>query len=478
MKICILCEGSYPYVVGGVSSWVQQLVKLFPEHEFFIYAIAADESMKGDFRYELPENIGFVQEVFLNDAYQEQPAQVQRTSKGKLQPWQVEAFTKLVMGEVEHWDSIFDFFLRQQRPVAQFLMSKEFYSITQGIYQEHHQMAVYSEFLWTMRSMYLTLFHILNNPPEQADIYHAVSTGYAGIAAALGKRKWGGKMLLTEHGIYTREREEEIIKADWVPADFKQLWIHYFKNLSKAAYMKSDRILALFDMNNALQIELGADPIKCDFIANGINVKNFSVLPQKEDSNILNVGAIIRVSPIKDIKTMLYAFDLVKQKMPQTHFYLMGPNDEDPEYYKECLELLEELGTEDVAFTGRVQVRNYIGKMDILVLSSLSEAQPLALMEAMAAGKPCVSTNVGSVRELLEGSTADTLGKCGLLAPIMNYEKIASNIIQLLENPEMAAAFGEVGKIRIEKYYSEHKFITAYRELYQSLGEGEILWQE
>ena len=113
MKICILCEGSYPYVVGGVSSWVQQLVKLFPEHEFFIYAIAADESMKGDFRYELPENISFVQEVFLNDAYQEQPAHMQRTGEGKLQPWQVEAFTKLVMGEVEHWDSIFDFFLRQ-----------------------------------------------------------------------------------------------------------------------------------------------------------------------------------------------------------------------------------------------------------------------------------------------------------------------------------------------------------------------------
>lgn len=66
--------------------------------------------MKGDFKYELPENISFVQEVFLNDAYQEQPAHMQSTSAGKLQPWQVEAFTKLVMGEVEHWDSIFDFF--------------------------------------------------------------------------------------------------------------------------------------------------------------------------------------------------------------------------------------------------------------------------------------------------------------------------------------------------------------------------------
>lgn len=150
-------------------------------------------------------------------------------------------------------------------------MSKDFYAITQDIYYEHHQMAVYSEFLWTMRSMYLTLFHILNHPPEQADIYHAVSTGYAGIAAALGKRKWGAKCCLRNMAIHNREREEEIIKADWVPADFKQLWIHYFKNLSKAAYMKSIYILALFDMNNASDRRIGADPIKCDYIANGIN---------------------------------------------------------------------------------------------------------------------------------------------------------------------------------------------------------------
>ena len=83
-----------------------------------------------------------------------------------------------------------------------------------------------------------------------------------------------------------------------------------------------------------------------------------------------------------------------------------------------------------------------------------------------------------SVRELLEGSTVDALGTCGLLAPIMDYEKIASNIILLLENPELASRFGEVGKMRIEKYYSEHKFINAYRELYQLLGEGDRQWLE
>lgn len=270
--------------------------------------------------------------------------------------------------------------------------------------------------------MYLTLFHILNNPPEQADIYHAVSTGYAGIAAALSKRKWGGKMLLTEHGIYTREREEEIIKADWVPADFKQLWIHYFKNLSKAAYMKSDRILALFDMNNALQIELG--PIQSSAISLQMEsmLRTFQLCHKKRIPNSECWGDHSG-EPHQRYKNNALCIRSGQTKMPQTHFYLMGPNDEDPEYYKECLEILEELGTEDVTFTGRVQVRDYIGKMDVLVLSSLSEAQPLALMEAMAAGKPCVSTNVGSVRELLGGSTADTLGKCGLLAPIMDYEK-------------------------------------------------------
>ena len=478
MKICLVCEGSYPYVVGGVSSWIQQLVNLFPEHEFFIYSIATNRSMQGKFQYELPDNIKFVQEVFLNDVYHTQPKAIKEDSLKNLEPWQFDAFTKLVMGEVEHWDSIFDFFLRQEWPISRFLMSRDFYSITQNIYNRNHSMAIYSDFLWTMRSMYLTLFHILNNPPEQADIYHSVSTGYAGIAAALGKRKWGGKMILTEHGIYTREREEEIIKADWVAADFKSLWINYFKNLSKAAYMKSDRILALFNMNNVLQIELGADPIKCDYIPNGIDVTKFSSLSTKENVDSFNVGAVIRVSPIKDIKTMLYSFDIVKKKVPHAKFYLMGPNDENPDYYRECLDLLDDLGTKDVFFTGRVKIHDYIGKMDLLVLTSLSEAQPLALMEAMAAGKPCVSTKVGSVRELFEGSGEDNLGRCGLLAPIMDSEEIAVNIIQLYENKQMAIDFGQIGKKRIEKYYSEEKFIASYRELYQMMGKREESWQE
>ncbi len=64
MRICIIAEGSYPYVTGGVSSWIQSLVRLMPEHEFVIFAIGAEERLKGKFKYKLPENIIQVKEIF------------------------------------------------------------------------------------------------------------------------------------------------------------------------------------------------------------------------------------------------------------------------------------------------------------------------------------------------------------------------------------------------------------------------------
>ncbi|MEG2002996.1 MAG: GT4 family glycosyltransferase PelF [Clostridia bacterium] len=404
MKICLLCEGCYPYVVGGVSSWVQQLIKNFPQYEFSIYAIAADSSQKGDFKFELPENCTSVQEIFLNDAFIADT--FEKKSETSVKPWEINEFKKLFLADLDKWDSIFEFFNRGKHIVISFLTSREFYDIVYEVYMKQYSLTIFTDFLWTMRSMYLTLFHIFNNPPERADLFHCVSTGYGGIAGSLAKRIYGSGLVITEHGIYTREREEEIIKAEWVSEDFKPLWINYFKSLSKGAYNSADRIIALFDTNSKIQNENGADKLKCAVIPNGINVSLFQNLPGKtaEDSGFINVGAVIRVSPIKDIKTMLYAFDAVKNRLPNARFYIMGPTDEAPEYYEECLSILKEMGTADIVFMGRVNVRDQIGRMDVMVLTSISEAQPLALMEAMAAGIPCVSTNVGCCNELFNGS--------------------------------------------------------------------------
>ena len=63
MKIWIVAEGCYPYVVGGVSGWVHSMIKAFPEHEFVILSIIADRDQSSKFEYELPDNVKAVYEA-------------------------------------------------------------------------------------------------------------------------------------------------------------------------------------------------------------------------------------------------------------------------------------------------------------------------------------------------------------------------------------------------------------------------------
>lgn len=67
MKICLIAEGCYPYVVGGVSSWIHRLIQSFSSQEFIILAIVANRSWSGKFVYELPENVAEVHELYLED---------------------------------------------------------------------------------------------------------------------------------------------------------------------------------------------------------------------------------------------------------------------------------------------------------------------------------------------------------------------------------------------------------------------------
>lgn len=76
-----------------------------------------------------------------------------------------------------------------------------------------------------MRSMLLPVLYLLTGRVPKADVYHAISTGYGGLLACMGGSLNHAPVLLTEHGIYTREREEEIIRAEWVVPSFKSRWI-------------------------------------------------------------------------------------------------------------------------------------------------------------------------------------------------------------------------------------------------------------
>lgn len=466
MKIAILAEGSYPYVTGGVSSWLHTLIQSMPEHEFVIYAIGAEQSQRGKFKYEIPSHVSEIREVFLDSYLQEEG---RPGGSYGLDSTQIQALKNLFIrdGALE-WAHVFDTLRNENmESVANFLMSRDFFDIIHQLCKERYLHVPFTEMFWTARSMVVPLFLLLREPVPQADLYHSVATGYAGVIGSLAKHIYGKPFVLTEHGIYSREREEEIIKADWVKGYFKDLWIDYFYKLAGCAYRHADRVITLFNRNKEIEIELGCHPDKIEIVPNGIETSDFVDLPGKEEGDDrIHIGAFVRIVPIKDIKTMIQSFALVKREVPQATFYIMGSFDENEEYYEECVQLADDLGMENM-FTGNVSLREYMGRMDVLALTSISEGQPLAVLEGMAAGKPFVVTDVGSCKELLYG-TDDDYGEAGIVAPVMNSERIAQAIITLCRDPELRRRMGESGKRRVRANYTKKAFIDAYKSLYLS----------
>lgn len=79
MKVCIVAEGCYPYVVGGVSGWINSMIKSFPNIEFILLTIVANRSVRGKFVYELPENLTQVYELYLEDCEWEEGERAKST---------------------------------------------------------------------------------------------------------------------------------------------------------------------------------------------------------------------------------------------------------------------------------------------------------------------------------------------------------------------------------------------------------------
>lgn len=476
MRVCLICEGCYPYVPGGVSGWIQMLCSAFEGIEFVVWSVATTREEMSAFSYKLPENVKAVHTLYLGDE------QFQKGHKRiLLSAAEKEVLKDLMIGSAERvdWVRTLELIKKYRRHMSDILMSESFFEICREEYQRQGSKKIFQQFLWNLRGIYFPLMYILSGEIPQADLYHAVSTGYAGIMGSCASYVGKKPFLLTEHGIYTREREEDIIRSQWVAGEFKEIWIEFFKKLSYIAYRQADVVTSLFETNKSLQLELGCPEEKIVVIPNGVEAQEYSVLERKREASdgVFLIGTVLRVVPIKDVKTMLLAFDIVKQAVPEAQLKIMGNDKENPAYYKECLELLEELGTQDVEFMGLVNVKEYLADMDLLLLSSISEGQPLAMLEGMAAGIPYVATNVGNCKAMLEGEAGDTLGPAGLVVPVMNSEAMADAIIRCIRDPKLRRRMGEAGRKRVEQSYSRKVMLERFHGLYESLGGGSK-WQE
>ena len=426
MKVCIVAEGCYPYVVGGVSSWINSMIKAFPDIEFVVLAIVANRSYRGKFVYELPENVSEVYELYLEDYdWVEQ----EKNKKLHLRQNEYEALRSLLLNRDVEWDTLFTLFEKKNFSLNALLMGEDFLNAVRECYQLRYPQVVFSDFLWTMRSIYLPLFLTL-----------------------------------------------ELIRAKWVGGIYKNIWIEQFKKMSLLAYRYADQVTCLYKHAMELQIELGCPAEKIKITPNGIDDQRFvrCLEEERKEDDTINIGAVLRIAPIKDVKTMIRAFAYAKKEAPKLALWIMGPSDEEKEYAKECFELVDLLGVEDVIFTGKVDVTEYLGKMDMTILTSISEGQPLTILESFAAKKPVIATDVGNCRGLIYGE-GDSFGEAGIITHIMNVEEIAAAMVDLACHREKRIGMGKNGYRRLKSRYLVEDMKETYRQIYRQFGdEGRV----
>ena len=181
---------------------------------------------------------------------------------------------------------------------------------------------------------------------------------------------------------------------------------------------------------------------KLRIIPNGIDVAKFAAIPRDVAPRRPTVVMVGRIVPIKDIRTFIIAVALLRDLVPNVLAVLIGPEDEDPEYAAGCRQLVQQLGAESSIEFPRPRA----GCDEILLRRPMcwrsrasAKRQPMAVLEAAAAGLAIVSTDVGSCREIIEGFEGDpVVGRGGFVVEPCNPKAMADALATILLDDPIA----------------------------------------
>ncbi len=504
--ITLLLEGTYPYVRGGVSSWVHQIIRGLPELRFALVFLGGDSAHYGAMKYTLPDNVihlecHYLMETSPSDGH---PQSTPRAHRGKTQPFADIARLHDYLRAPESGlpaDGLPGLLActiaRLGTPEGirheDFLHSEHAWESIRRDYTRFCTDPSFVDFFWTVRSMHAPLFMLANIarkiPPTR--ILHAISTGYAGFLGMLLCQQRQCPFILTEHGIYTKERKIDLTHADWIKdagetfgggldddvSYIRRLWIRFFEGIGRLTYATADPVIALYEGNRQRQIADGASPAHTRVIPNGIDLTRFAPLRIQRTHNTRHagippvIGLLGRVVPIKDIKTFIRAMRTVCNHLPNAEGWIIGPEDEDQDYARECHDLVTSLGLDaQVKFLGFRKTEDILPQLGLLALTSISEALPLVILEGFASGLPVLSTDVGACRELIEGNTEEdrALGTAGDIVSIADPEAFARQALQLLTDTQRWHTAQATGIARVERYYTQAMMYASYRQLYQT----------
>jgi sugar transferase (PEP-CTERM/EpsH1 system associated) len=242
------------------------------------------------------------------------------------------------------------------------------------------------------------------------------------------------------------------------------------KIADKILSLFTDKVIVVADFlkKNLVRYER-FNPSKIMTIYNGIDEARFRL--KKEPAEIKRelgipafnriIGIVARLDPIKNHKSLITAMHTVIKEFPSTALLIIG----DGPLRDELVSFVRERRLEEhIKFLGiRNDVPRLLSVLDIFVLCSVSEGLPLTLLEAMAAGKPIIATNVGGIPEVVDHNSN------GLLIPPDDTEALSDAIVELLRDREKAGKLGMMAKRKFESNFSLSTMVKKYEEVYDSL---------
>ncbi|MFF5183532.1 GT4 family glycosyltransferase PelF [Streptomyces sp. NPDC000345] len=464
-RVTLLTEGTYPHSHGGVSVWCDQLVQGMPDLDFDVIAVTG--TGREPVVWDLPAHVSHVLSVPLwgdppegraprGRARRELTARYEEFLTALLDPRAERGFAPALyaMARAAAGGALSPF-LRGDRAIT--ILTSVWNR--PGLAVRESRPALHDAL--TATALLEHALRPLAAPAPRTGVAHAVSGGVAVLPGLAALELHGVPLLLTEHGVYLRERYLGYRTAPY-RWPVKAVVLGFFRLLAQESYRRAALITPGNRYNRLWEEQGGADPESIRTVYNGVDPAAFPPAgPEPERPTLSWAG---RVDPIKDLETLVRAFALVRERLPGVRLRLFGGTPRGGEAYRErCAALAAELGHADaVSFEGRVDdIKDAYAAGNVVMLSSISEGFPFTLIEAMSCGRATVSTDVGGVRE--------AVGDTGLVVPPRDPRAMASAALELLGDPARRRAMGEAARLRVIEQFTLRRTIDTFRAIYLEL---------
>ncbi len=456
--ILFTTEGTYPYVMGGVSTWSDQLINGLPDYNFEVLTVVGPHPVEP--KIELPDNV-----VGVAPAHFWRPRQnVKRAGREQTVRFSM-LFPNLVSFAYEDLDSFGNALIMLSRLGNDYNLwplfeGRNVWEIVRATLAELLGKAPrLGEVTMTVNWLKSTVAPLLFVPPE-TDIVHVVTNGLCVIPSYVAAYTYGVPLLLTEHGVYLRERYLAF-KGENEPYSLKLFRSRFYESLAKLMYTQAHCVTSVSHFNKYWQLKLGALQETTRVIPNGIDPEAFSV-SETLHHDVPTVVWIGRIDPLKDLETLVRAFAVVRDAIPNAKLRMFGPVPKGNEdYFSRIESLVDQFDLHNNAvFEGPIRpATKAYHAADVVVLSSISEGFPYTVVEAMMCGRPVVSTRAGG--------TGDAIGDVGLMVPPRNPDALGEGLIKMLKDPELRESLGKQSRQRCLDHFTLKQMCENYSNLYE-----------